>query len=71
MEEAIGMLVKVKVENRVQESEGQEGVAKIADEVLGSKEWVYNRVNPLPSTNCGLLRTITDTTRCCSSSFRN
>ena len=38
VEGAIGELVKAKVENRMQESDGQEGITKISNEVLASKE---------------------------------
>ena len=43
VESAIGPLVKVKVEDRMQEGEGQEKVAQIAQEVISSKEYVKNR----------------------------
>ena len=38
VEDAVGTLVKGKVEERIQEGEGQEKVAQIADEVINSKE---------------------------------
>ena len=38
MEDAVGTLVKGKVEERIQEGERQEKVAQIADEVINSKE---------------------------------
>ena len=38
IESAVGTLIKVKVENKMQEGAGQERVAQIADEVISSKE---------------------------------
>jgi hypothetical protein len=38
VEDAVGSLVKAKVEERMREAEGQDKVAQIADEVIGSKE---------------------------------